>query len=131
MSNHFPFSKYHKDALAKTEVFIGLKFDIGRKEMYSEAQNKATLEARYVAYFVLSRIYHFESTTIGGIFNKSHNSVLNGIKKIESWGWTEEIRRQFANQYPSTGSQQVIPTISTIGTANNRDIPDLSPGRDR
>lgn len=95
------FSKYHKDALAKTEVFVSLQFDVTRKAMYDPSRTKNAIAARYVAYFILSEVFKFPMQFISDIFKKDVSSVRGGLDRIRAWQWDEEIVRQFKAKYPS------------------------------
>lgn len=110
MRTKFPFSKYHKESILKTDIFVSEKFQTNKKIIRSGARNKDVFVPRYVAYFILSTIFYFPATTIGTIFNKRHSSVLHGIAKIRKWGWNGEILKQFYEMYPSTVNKHLIDT---------------------
>ncbi len=103
----YSFSKYHQDALMAVEIFTMTKFDIPKRTLYSSLRSKDVSAARFVAYYLLSTVYHFQSTLIGEIFNRTHASVLNGLEKIAEWGWQDEILRQYKLMYPFTGDKPV------------------------
>lgn len=100
--SYINFSKYHADALLKTEVFIKHQFDTSKESLYSSRRTEDIIVSRYVTYWILNNIYHFPAALIGRIFKKTHPSVLNGLKKIKKWEWENTITTEFNKQFPST-----------------------------
>lgn len=100
--HYIPFTKFHKEAIQKTEMFIRAQFECTNKELYANSKSHEVVEVRYVAYFILSRVFSFPSTLIGELFKKDHSSVLYGIKQVIAWKWDEESLNQFYKIFPYT-----------------------------
>ncbi len=100
MNPQVNFSKNYQQAVHSVEFFVAHKFNAAQDYMYTKSREKNVVAARFVAFYILSKIYGLTNSAIGDIFGFDHSSITNGLARIEEWDWAQPIEEQYRSIFP-------------------------------